>query len=174
MTTPEILPLDGDLGALALAADGLDRDTAAASPEAMIQAQQQTEEQAAASSLLEQNAKAIYAMTDLAMPLLGKLYPSIPDAVPDKDRQTLAGVWAPVLTKHGINLADMGGKYKEEIAAVVLSLPIVLAAADAIRTDIAERAKKKPLDVKANDKPIQAQPVERTMPTDTPQELAGI
>lgn len=107
----------------------------AAEPEAEQQQQvlvEQEEAQQATAGLAEQNAKALEVLVSLAGPTLGAFgFPSVERVLNTVDDNTgstkgqmLAHVWSAVLAKHGVDLGELGGQWKEEIAAVFVTLPI--------------------------------------------------
>lgn len=119
-------------------AAALDAETAAQGPEA----QAAQAEAAEAMALVDQNQQACGMLLALAGQTFGIVgFPSVASVLTEDKRAALAAVWAPVLTKYGVNLGDLGGAYKEEIAAVVVTLPIGLAIARAIKHDADARAK---------------------------------
>ena len=108
---------------------------------AQLEEQQAAQEVAAAA---DQNTKSVALMLALAVPFLGKLYPCIIDIYTDEAQAAMAGTLGPVFTKHHINLGDLGGDYKEEIAAVMVCGPIAWATYAGIKADIATRAQQVP------------------------------
>lgn len=100
-------------------------------------------------SLSEKNAAALSMFCELLVPTLDKFgYTTVAgviaapaDDMPDMTNgQALAAVWAPVLAKYGINLGDMGDKYKLEIVAVMVTVPIAKAIYGAMKTDTGKPA----------------------------------
>ena len=63
----------------------------------------------------------------------------------DATIQTVADAVAPVLDKHGINLAAVAGDYMIELRAVVVTVPIILAARAAL-VDEMRSMKAKPIE----------------------------
>lgn len=51
----------------------------------------------------------------------------------------LADAWAAVLDKHGVSLSSMVGDYLVEFRAIGLTVPLLLAAREAIREELAAR-----------------------------------
>ena len=129
-----------NLDALAMQADGLDAEIAAAAPGAII-AQQ---EEAAALDQGTNNGKALRLMLGLGVPLLGKLYPCIVEIYTEEAQEQVADSLGPVLTKYGVDLGDLGGAYREEIAAAIVCVPLALATVAGMRADIAARAAQAP------------------------------
>lgn len=126
-----------DLEQLERQAAGIDAELAQQAPEA----QEAQAEAAAQAVLIDQNTQSLGMMLELAGGTFGVVgFPSVAAVLTPENKAALAGVWGPVLTKHGINLGDLGGAYKEEIAAVVVTFPIAMAIAKGIRTDAAARA----------------------------------
>lgn len=132
-----------DLTALVKVAEGIDGDTQAAGPEG-VQAQQQVTEKDA---LMEKNVSGVMMILDLAGPAFAMVgFSSVGTTLakaPEKDgptaKQLLAMAWAPVLTKHDINISDVLTKYGEEFAAVAVTFPIAAAIFAGIKHDIAVR-----------------------------------
>jgi hypothetical protein len=114
---------------------------------AELQAQDEAQQVAAAA---DKNTASVALMLALAVPFLGKLYPCIIDIYTDEAQAAMAGTLGPVLTKHHINLGDLGGEYKEEIAAVIVCGPIAWATYTGIKADIASRAQQVPKAVASN------------------------
>lgn len=126
-----------ELEALSMEAAELDGAQAASSPEA-IQAEQAA---AAAVTLADENGQAVTMMIQVAVPILGALYPSLPAVYTPEAVGAIAATVGPVLAKHGIVLKDLGGAYKEEIAAAVVCAPIAWATIKAVQGDILAKRK---------------------------------
>ena len=125
-----------ELAGLAAQAGLLDGEVSANGSEAMVQqaeADQQMQQQ-------NQNTGQVRLILALAVPVLGKLYPCIEDIYTDPTCEQISAVIGPVLTKYGINLGDLGGKWGEEIAAIMVCGPIAFATYKGILADIASRA----------------------------------
>lgn len=90
------------------------------------------------------NAGQVRFMLDLAIPILGQMFPSLNDVYTEEARAAVAGTVGPVLTKYEIDLSDMGSKWGPEIACVVVCGPIALATYKGINADLAAAAAKKP------------------------------
>lgn len=60
----------------------------------------------------------------------------------DATIQTVADSVGPVLDKHGINLAGVAGDYMIELRAVIVTVPIILAARAALMDEIRAKAAK--------------------------------
>lgn len=107
---------------------------------------QQAEVERVGNELMDRNAQGLGMLIDLAGPTLAQFgFPSVSLVLGFKDEsgqtrgQVLASVWAPVLTKYGVDMTDLGGKYKVEIMAVFVSLPIAKALRDAVMHDVAAK-----------------------------------
>lgn len=133
-------PANPEMQALLMQADALDGEAAAAGPEAMMAAQAQAE----AVMLADQNTGQVRMILALAIPLLGKLYPSLTAIYTDPTCDQVAGALGPVLTKYGVNLGDLGNQWGEEIAAVLICGPIAVATYQGIKADIQARAEQVP------------------------------
>jgi hypothetical protein len=126
---------------------------AASQPNAEVQAFEDAEaaqiaaEQAAQ---VDQNTASVQMGLDIAIPFLSRLYPSLADIYTDEARGAVAMTVGPVLTKHGVNLGDIGGQYKEEIAMVAVCGPIAMATYAGIKADIAARERQVPKAVASN------------------------
>jgi hypothetical protein len=125
-----------ELAGLIAQAGQIDGEAAASSPEAMQAAQ----ELQVAMSMGEQNAAAVGGMLELALPLICPLYPSLEAVYTPEVRAQVAGTLGPLLAKYGVNMEDMGGRYREEIAAAFVCGPIAIATYKGIKADIASRA----------------------------------
>lgn len=145
-----------DLDALALQAGALDAESAASEPGAVIEQQ----EAAALMDAASENAQQIAMIISLAMPAIGVMYPSLPAVYTPEAVQGVAGTMGPLLAKYGIRLKDLGGRYKEEIAAALVCGPVAVATYRAIGKDVAERAKREPVEAKPASGKIDAKPVE--------------
>lgn len=122
-------------------------ERAAAEPDrevAKIEEEEAAEQEQALAQQVDQNSQAVRMMLDIGVPFLSKLYPSLIDVYTEEARTAVSLTVGPVLTKYGINLGDMGGRYREEIAMVVVCGPIAFATFEGIKADIAARAKPVP------------------------------
>lgn len=142
-----------DFARLMRAAGEPDADQAA--QDAADQAQQDQQ----AAQAIDQNSEGVAMFLGLAVPFLGQLFPSIPGIYTDQAQAAMAMTLGPVLTKYGISLGDLGGAYKEEIAAVLVCGPIAWATYKGIMADIAARAAPVPKAVAGNER--QGAPAER-------------
>jgi hypothetical protein len=124
--------LEGLIGQAAL----VDGEVAAAAPGAVLEAQAEAE----VMGLAEENGQGVALILDLAVPILGKLYPSLLDVYTPEACAAVAASMGPVLAKYGINLKEWGGAYKEEIGALFVCGPIAWATVAGIKADIAARA----------------------------------
>ncbi len=129
-----------DMQALLMQADALEGERAATGPEAMMAAQAEGE----AVMMVEQNTGQVRMILALAVPLLGKLYPSLEQIYTPSTCDQVAGTLGPVLTKYGISLGDLGSQWGEEIAAVLVCGPIAVATYQGIKADIEARAEPVP------------------------------
>lgn len=132
-----------DLRRLMLAADA---------PNAEMQALEDAEAAQAAAEVaaqVDQNSNAVRMGLDIAIPFLSRLYPSLADVYTDEARGAVAMTVGPVLTKYGIDLGDVGGRYREEIAMVVVCGPIAMATYQGIKSDVEAREKRVPKAVAA-------------------------
>lgn len=139
-----------DLRRLMLAAD---------QPNAELQALEDAEAANAAAeqaAQADQNSTAVRMGLDIAIPFLTRLYPSLEDIYDEQARTAVAMTVGPVLTKYGIDLGDVGGRYREEIAMVMVCGPIAMATYQGIKSDIEAREKRVPKAVVA--KPAGAAP----------------
>lgn len=127
---------NSELAGLAVQAGMVDGEMTATGPEAMVQ-------QAEADQMQQQqgqNTGQVRMILALAVPILGKLYPSIEDIYTEPTCDQVAAALGPVLTKYGVDLGDLGGKWGEEIAAIMVCGPIAFATYKGIMADIAARA----------------------------------
>ena len=131
---------NNEMLALAMQADALDGDAAAAGPEAVM-AQQQADE---GEQQAQTNVGQVRMMLDLGIPILSRLYPSLADIYTPEACGMVAASLGPVLAKYNINLADWGSAYKEEIGALMVCGPIAWATVQGVKADIAARADKSP------------------------------
>lgn len=132
-----------ELNALVAVAEDIDGATKEAGPEGVQEQRQMTEQDA----LMAENAKGIMLILDLAGPAFAMVgFKSVAGVLDQKQeaggpmaRQVLAMAWAPVLSKYGINLSDIGMKYGVELAAIAATFPIAGAIFAGIKGDIAAR-----------------------------------
>lgn len=124
-----------ELDSLAMQAANLDGEVASTTPGAMLEQQ----EQAAVMGLAEQNSRGVSMIMALAVPILGKLYPSLEGVYTPEACGQVAASLGPVLAKYGVNLEEWGGKYQEEIAALFVCGPIAWATVQGVKADIASR-----------------------------------
>jgi hypothetical protein len=125
-----------ELNAIIMQAGMVDGLADAASPEAMQQAQ----EMQIVVSMAEQNASAVAGVLSLAIPLIAPLYPSLEGIYTPEVCERVAASLGPLLAKYGVNMEDMGGKYREEIAAAFICGPIAVATYKGIKADVEARA----------------------------------
>lgn len=113
--------------------------------------QEQAQADAQLMSMEQENEAALTLVADLAMPVftmcgfpaVGRVLQESHPAGPTNG-QMLAKAWAPVLTKHGISLGDLGGAYKAEIGALMVTVPIAGAIWAAVKEDTGRREKPVP------------------------------
>lgn len=125
-----------ELDLLIMEAGGMEADRAATAPEAVAEASAQAE----AMSLIQSNGQAIYHALELAVPLIAPLYPCIATIYDEAARQRIAGVLGPLTAKYGWSVGEMGGAYKEEIAAAFVCVPLAVATVTGIKAEIAARS----------------------------------
>lgn len=138
---------DADTMAPEQAADLRRLQLAAGEPNADIQALEDAEAAQAAAELdvqTDQNSKAVRMGLDVAIPFLCKLYPSLEAIYDEQARAAVATTVGPVLSKYGVDLGDIGGRYKEEIAMVLVCGPIAVATYQGVKADIEAREKRVP------------------------------
>jgi len=132
-----------DLRRLQLAADEPNRE---------LQALEDAEAASQAAEMavqVDQNSQAVRMGLDVAIPFLCKLYPSLETIYDEGARQAVAMTVGPVMTKYGVNLGDVGGRYREEIAMVMVCGPIAMATYQGMKADIEAREKRVPKAVAA-------------------------
>lgn len=144
--------MSAELDALEMQAAQVDGQVAATAPEAV----QAAEEQQVLLSVADENKRGVLLVLGTALPVLGKLYPSLQAVYTDEAQAAIAETLGPLLAKHGIDLKDFGGNYREEIAAALVCGPIAWATVQAVKADIAARMETKPQAEKP--KPIRAAP----------------
>lgn len=135
MDENEMSELDG----LAIAAGALDGEAAATTPQAMAQAQ----EDAVAISLADSNGRMVAGVLEMAAPMVEPLYPSVAAVYTPEVCAQVGAALGPVMAKYGIDLGAWGGRFKEELTALFVCLPIVGATVKAIKADIAAKAPEK-------------------------------
>lgn len=118
-------------------ADGIDREVAASSPAAVAE----SEAALATASMSDMNAAGIAGVLEMALPLITPLYPSLESVYTPDVRAQVAAAMGPLLAKYGVNLSEMGGKYREEITAAFVCVPVAVATYKGIKADIESRAK---------------------------------
>ncbi|MTV36274.1 hypothetical protein [Duganella radicis] len=128
--------MSNELDALMMQAGAVDAQIAATAPEAV----QAAEEQQVLLSVADENKRGVLLVLGTALPVLGKLYPSLLAVYTDEAQAAIAETVGPLLAKHGIDLKDFGGNYREEIAAALVCGPIAWATVQAVKADIAARA----------------------------------
>jgi hypothetical protein len=137
----EMTELDG----LEAAAGAIDADVAAQAPGAVAEAQ----EEAQAASLADNNGRMVAGVLEMAAPMIAPMYPSVAAVyTPDVCAQ-VGGALGPVMAKYGIDLGEWGGKYKEELTALFVCVPVALATFKALKADVAARTPKTPQEIEA-------------------------
>jgi hypothetical protein len=134
---------NAELAGLLMQAAAVDGDLAAQAPEAIAEQQ----ELMVVASLAEENTKGVRMILALAVPILGKLYPSLVDVYTEEACGAVAASLGPLLAKYGINLQEWGGRYQEEIGAAFVCGPIAWATVQGIKADILERAKPEAIEI---------------------------
>jgi hypothetical protein len=129
-----------NLEAMALAAESIDAETEATEPGAIL-AQKEGE---AAIDATAENAGHVKMILDLAVPIIGAMYPSLNDIYTEQAKISISAALSPVLTKYNIRLSDWGAAYKEEIGAIIVIGPILYATVQAVKSDVLEREKLSP------------------------------
>lgn len=124
-----------ELDALVAQAAGIDQEVASAAPGAVLQQQ----EAAAVMDLAQQNAQGVGMILGVAVPILGKLYPSLEDIYTPAACEQIAASLGPLLAKYNISMADWGTAYKEELGAAFVCAPIAWATYQGIKADILAR-----------------------------------
>jgi hypothetical protein len=130
------LPQSGALAGLLHEAGKIDGEVVAASPEAIMADEAASE----AITLADENRQGVVMILELALPIIGEMYPSLQTIYTPDAQRAIAGTMGPLLAKYGVNLKDMGGRYQEEIAAAFVCGPIAWATVKGIKADIAARA----------------------------------
>lgn len=124
-----------ELDGLAMQAAAIDGEAAATAPEAVAAAQ----EQAMVVSLADSNGRMVSGVLEMVSPMIQPLYPSVAAVyTPDVCAQ-VGGALGPVLAKYGIDLGEWGGRYKEELTAIFVCLPVAGATVKALKADIAAK-----------------------------------
>lgn len=126
---------NAELAGLLMQAQAVDGDLAAQAPEAIAEQQ----EALAVVSLAEENQKGVAMILDIAVPILGKLYPSLVGVYTQEACGAVAASLGVVLAKYNVNLAEWGGAYKEEIGALFVCGPIAWATVQGVKADILAR-----------------------------------
>jgi hypothetical protein len=130
--------MSDNLTALAMQAEAIDSELQATTPQAIIEGQAVTQTMDAN----QQNAEGVAFGLSLALTVLAPIFPSLEGVYPEAVRNQVAQSLAPVLTKYNVNLADIGGNWKEEIGAAIVCVPIALATYKAIRHDLDAKEQK--------------------------------
>jgi len=92
------------------------------------------------------NVQQVALMLALAVPLLGKLYPSIAQIYTDEVQGQVSQSLGPVLSKYGVDLSDLARAYGPEIAAAIVCVPLAIATVAGVKADIQARIKQSPKD----------------------------
>lgn len=152
-----------ELEALAMGADLIDADTAATAPEAVL-AQAEADQ---AVSQVQAGQQQLAMLLGVAVPVLGKLYPSLERIYTPETQEAVAASVAPVLVKYGIDLGEWGSAWKEEIMMVVVCGPIVMATVKGIKEDAQAQGRAAP----AGDTLRVAPSTPPSVPSDVPERL---
>jgi hypothetical protein len=127
--------------------------------------QEQAQEDAALLSLEQENEQALMLVAELATPVFLTFgFPAVAEVLRElhaagpTNAQMLAKAWAPVLTKYGVNLGDLGGQYRAEIGALMITMPIAGAVWNAVKADTTRKANPVPKAVVEAAPPTPAEP----------------
>jgi hypothetical protein len=124
-----------ELDSLELAAAAVDGQVASEAPQAVADAQQAAE----VLSMADMNTRTVAGVLEMAAPMIAPLYPSVAAVyTPDVCAQ-VGGALGPVMAKYGIDLGEWGGKYKEELTALFVCVPIMLETVKAVKADVAAK-----------------------------------
>lgn len=134
-----------ELDGLAAQAAALDGDVAAQAPEAVLEAQAAAD----VMSLADVNGRTVTGVLEMAAPMISPLYPSVAAVYTPEVCAQVGGALGPVMAKYGIDLGEWGGRYKEEITALFVCVPVALATLKAIKADVAARAPQTPKEIEA-------------------------
>lgn len=120
---------------------------AAAAPNAELKQLEDAEEEQQLQqeqSLVDRNTATLSMITELAVPVFRQFgFPTVSDVLAGphealegmSNGQALAVAWAPVLAKYGVDLSNVSDRYKVEIGAVMMTLPVAKALYVAIQVD---------------------------------------
>lgn len=134
-----------ELDGLEMAANAIDGEVAAEAPGAVAAAQ----EEAQAASLADTNGRAVAAILEMASPMIAPLYPSVAAVYTQETCAQVGAALGPVMAKYGIDLGEWGGRYKEEITALFVCVPVALATLKAIKADVAAKVPPNPAQIEA-------------------------
>lgn len=126
-----------ELEGLELQAGMLDGQAAAATPEGMAAAQAEAD----AVSLVQTNGQTVSGVLQMGAQLIGPLYPRVAAVYTPEACEGVGMALGPLLAKYGIDLGEWGGKYKEELTAAFVCVPIAIATVKALKEDVAESQK---------------------------------
>lgn len=90
------------------------------------------------------NSKNVALILALAVPVLGKFYPSIGVIYTDDVQADVARTIGPVLSKYGIDLDSVAGNYGPEIAAAFVCVPLAMATVAGVKADILASRRESP------------------------------
>jgi hypothetical protein len=124
-----------ELDGMLLKAAEIDAAVDASAPQAMAEAQQAAD----VMSMADMNTRAVAGVLEMAAPMIAPLYPSVAAVYTPAVCEQVGGALGPVLAKYGIDLGEWGGKWKEEITALFVCVPIMLETVKAVKADIAAR-----------------------------------
>lgn len=85
---------------------------------------------------VEDTAQDIMGLINLATKLLAPVFPSLGVIYTPETNAALAGTLAPVLVKRGWKVANVAGKYADEVAFAMVAVPVILATYQGVRHDI--------------------------------------
>jgi hypothetical protein len=91
----------------------------------------------------------IAAAMGMAVSMLGPIFPSLKGIYTAETMGAASGAIAAVCDKHGWLSGGLMGKYGEEIACLAIVGPLGFATYQGVRADLAEMAKKRPIDATA-------------------------
>jgi hypothetical protein len=129
-----------ELDGLEMQAGMLDGQAAASTPEGMAAAQAEAQ----ALSLIETNGQTMAGVLKMGATMIGPLYPRVAAVYTPEVCQSVGMALGPLMAKYGIDLGEWGGKYKEELTAAFVCVPIAMATVKALKEDVAESQKEKP------------------------------
>ncbi|MYM67297.1 hypothetical protein GTP45_10690 [Pseudoduganella sp. FT55W] len=130
-----------ELDGLEMQAGMLDGQAAASTPEGMAAAQAEAQ----AASLIETNGQTVAGVLQMGATMIGPLYPRVAAVYTPEVCQSVGMALGPLLAKYNVDLGEWGGKYKEELKAAFVCVPIAMATVKALKEDVAENQKAHPV-----------------------------